>query len=231
LTSSVAIPPRSATVAEFLAKLEATAGDASGRLIFALDATASRQPTWDKACDIQGQMFEATAAIGGLSIQLVFYRGYRECKASRWMTTAAELHRVMRSVSVAGGKTQIERVLTHAINETEKAKVSALIFVGDAMEEDLDRLCHHAGKLGSLGVPLFLFQEGSDPDAAATFKEMARVSLGAYLSFDLASIERLKELLGAIAVYATGGYQALESYAAKQGGEVLRLTSQLRRAP
>jgi hypothetical protein len=204
----------------------------SGRLIFSLDATASREGTWDQACKLQGEMFEATAGLAGpgLEIQLMFYRGYNECKSSRWVGTAAELHQLMRSVHCIGGRTQIERVLTHAINETEKAKVSAVVFVGDAMEEDLDRLCHHAGKLGSLGVPLFIFQEGNDPDAAATFKEMARVSRGAYLSFDLASIERLKELLAAVAVYATGGYAALEVYGRKRGGEVLRLTSQLKRS-
>jgi hypothetical protein len=42
------------------------------RLIFALDATASREPTWDSACRIQGEIFEATAAIGGLDLQLAY---------------------------------------------------------------------------------------------------------------------------------------------------------------
>src|SRR4051812_19297648 len=97
-----------------------------GRLVFALDATASRRPTWDRACRIQGEMFEATAALGGLEIQLVFYRGFAECKASRWMTTAADLHRIMRSVFCVGGETQIERVLLHAIAETRRRKVNAL---------------------------------------------------------------------------------------------------------
>src|SRR5437764_3256697 len=91
-----------------------------GRLIFALDATASREPTWDRACHIQGEMFEATAALGGLDVKLVYYRGFDECKAGRWMASAAELHRVMRSVSCVGGETQIERVLAHALSETRK---------------------------------------------------------------------------------------------------------------
>src|SRR5713101_5360615 len=100
-----------------------------GRLIFALDATASREPSWDRACRIQGEMFEATAALGGLEIQLVFYRGFAECKASRWMTNAADLHRVMRAVFCIGGETQIERVLTHTIGETQRRRVNALVFV------------------------------------------------------------------------------------------------------
>jgi hypothetical protein len=173
-------------------------------------------------------MFEATAGLGGLEIQLVFYRGFSECKASRWMTTAAELHRAMRSVFCVGGETQIERVLAHAVAETGRRRVNALVFVGDAMEENLDRLCGIAGQLGLLGVPIFAFHEGGDPVAGAAFRQIAKLSRGAYLSFNLASADRLKELLGAVAIYAAGGYRALADYGKKRGGEVLRLSSQLR---
>jgi hypothetical protein len=204
-------------------------GGGRGRLIFALDATASREPSWDRACRIQGEMFDATASLGGLEIQLVFYRGFSECKTSRWMATAGELHRAMRAVYCVGGETQIERVLLHAIRETKSRSVQALVFVGDAMEENVDRLCRLAGELGLLGVPIFLFHEGRDPGAARAFREMARLSRGAYLSFDLASADRLKELLAAVAVYAAGGYRALTDYGARKGGEVLLLTRQLRR--
>jgi hypothetical protein len=203
-------------------------GGGRGRLMFALDATASREPTWDRACRIQGEMFEATAALGGLDVKLVYYRGFDECKASRWMANAADLHRAMRAVSCLGGETQIERVLTHAIAENQKQKLGALVFVGDAMEENVDPLCQLAGELGLKGVPIFLFHEGGDPIAAKAFQQMAKLSRGAYLRFDLASADRLKDLLGAVAVYAAGGYRALTAYGKRKGGEVLRLTSQLR---
>ena len=150
----------SAEIADFLDKLKAAppqSGGGRGRLIFALDATASREPTWDRACRIQGEMFEATAALGGLEIQLVFYRGFAECKASRWVTSAAELHRIMSRVHCVGGETQIERVLDHAMIEARKGRVNALVFVGDAVEENPDRLCGRAGELGLLGVPVFVF--------------------------------------------------------------------------
>jgi hypothetical protein len=199
-----------------------------GRLIFAMDATASREASWERACRIQGEMFEATAALGGLDVRLVFYRGFNECKASRWMTGAADLHRAMRAVSCQGGETQIERVLAHAIAETGRRRVGALVFVGDAIEENVDRLCQQAGELGLRGVPVFLFHEGSDRRVAAAFREMARLSHGAYLNFDLASADRLRELLGAVAVYAAGGYRALADYGARTGGAALLLTAQLR---
>jgi len=224
--------PQSGEIAAFLERLKTehpavTAGH--GRLIFALDATASREPSWDHACRIQGEMFETTAALGGLKLQLVFFRGFNECKASRWVNSAADLHRIMRSVRCAGGETQIERVLEHAIREGEKAPIGALVFIGDCMEERADRLCRLATKLGSLNVPVFVFHEGYDPEAEGCFREIARASNGAYLAFDRTGIARLKELLGAIAVYVTGGHAALEAYGAKKGGEVLRLTAQLHR--
>jgi hypothetical protein len=223
---------QTAEIDEFLEELKNPATSPStltGRLIFALDATASRQASWDQACMIQGEMFAATAAIGGLELQLMFYRGYNECKASRWMTSAAELHQAMRMVACAGGNTQIERVLSHAVAETRRHKISALIFVGDCMEERVDQLCHLAGELGFATVPIFVFHEGNDSTAAAAFKQIAGLSGGAYLAFTLANIDRLRELLGAVAVYAAGGFQALESYSAGKTGAVLQLTSRLRR--
>ena len=223
---------QSAEIDAFLRDLQRApavrAGGGRGRLIFALDATASREPTWDRACRIQGEMFEATAALGGLDVKLVYYRGFDECKASRWMTNAADLHRAMCAVSCLGGETQIERVLAHAVAENDKQRVNALVFVGDAMEENVDRLCQLSGELGLKGVPIFLFHEGGDPIAAKAFQQMAKLSRGAYLRFDLASADRLRDLLGAVAVYAAGGYRALTAYSKRKGGEVLRLTSQLR---
>ena len=87
-----------------------------------------------------------------------------------------------------------------------------------------------AGELGRLGVPVFLFQEGHDPIAESAFRQMARLSGGAYLAFDLAGIARLRELLAAVAVYAAGGYQALTAYGEEKGNEVRYLTSQLHRS-
>ena len=229
--------PRSASTAtavaayveQLKAQTQATQVRRTGRLIFALDATASREPTWDQRLPIQGEMFEATAALGGLDLQLVYYRGFNECKASRWLSTAADLHRVMRSVSLRRRRDP-DRAGSRARDPRDpQAKVDALLFIGDAMEEKVDRLCRLAGELGALGVPIFLFHEGYDPDAAAAFRQMATLSRGAYLAFDLAGIARLKELLGAVAIFATGNRAALEAYGQKKGGEVLRLTAQMKR--
>lgn len=207
----------------FLAKLAATPPTGRGRLIFAMDATASREPTWAQACRIQNEMFTATAALGGLDVQLVFYRGFGECKASGWLSNADDLVRRMTAVRCLGGQTQIGKVLGHAAREAAKHKIGALVFVGDCMEEDIDAVCSQAGELGLLGVPAFLFHEGDDPAAARTFQQIAKLTGGAYCRFDASSADQLKRLLGAVAVYVAGGAAALADYG-KRTGVTLQLS-------
>jgi hypothetical protein len=151
-------------------------GGGRGRLIFALDATASRKPTWDRACSVQGEMFLEADRLGGLDVQLVFYRGFGECKASRWVGKAIDLVGLMVKVDCRAGRTQIHRVLQHAINETGKRRVNALVFIGDSCEESIDTLGDLAGRLGLLGVKAFVFHEGSDQTAAYAFQEIARLT-------------------------------------------------------
>ena len=202
-------------------------GQQRGRLMFALDATASREPTWDRACRIQGEMFTETAALGGLDIQLCYYRGFGEFEASPWLSSADALLQRMTGVSCRGGRTQIEKVLRQAIEQTKQKKVQALVFVGDCMEEDVDRLCHLAGELGMLGVPAFLFHEGAEPVAQRAFIEIARLTRGAYCSFDASSAGQLRDLLSAVAVYAAGGQQALQDFSRDRSEVVRKLTRQL----
>src|SRR5436305_600191 len=148
---SGSLTPRSTSsqISEFLAEARKVPAPyaARGRLIFALDATMSRQPTWDMAVLLQAKMFEAAAEIGGLDVQLVYFRGQGECVASRFISQGEGLARIMREITVRGGVTQLRRVLAHARNEAKNAKVGALVFVGDAMEEQADVLSGLAGEL------------------------------------------------------------------------------------
>jgi hypothetical protein len=192
-----------------------------GRLIFALDATMSRQPTWDIACALQAEMFREAGAIGGLDIQLVYYRGFGECRASRWVSDGGQLATLMQKIDCRGGHTQIGKVLSHTRAESNRAKVQALVFVGDAMEESLDDLAAKAGELGLLSVPAFVFQEGDDPIAAQAFREIARLTNGAYCRFSPGSAHELAELLRAVAAYAAGGLKALQSAQPTRGTQML----------
>jgi hypothetical protein len=200
-----------------------------GRLVFALDATMSRQPTWDLACGLQSEMFDEAAAIGGLDVQLVYYRGIAECAASKWVSHPARLAGLMEKIDCRGGHTQIGRVIEHVRKETKSQKINALVFVGDCMEESIDDLCAKAGELGLLGVAAFMFQEGRDPVAERAFKEIARLTNGAWCPFDAGAAHQLRELLRAAAAYAAGGRAALTDLSKRGANEgAVRLLGQMR---
>ena len=228
--SEVAQERSGAEVDAFLKDVRALkpVGSGRGRIIFAMDATMSRQPSWDLALELQGDMFNSVKAVGGLDVQLVYFRGFNECQASKWVGDPDALARLMRQVSCSGGLTQISKVLAHARRESELGKVNALVYVGDCMEEDVDRLARLAGELGMIGMPVFLFQEGRESKAERAFREIARLSRGAYCPFDAGSAKQLRELLTAVAVYAAGGRKALKDFSEEtQSGGALRLLRQL----
>jgi len=211
----------SSQVAEFLSQAKAVTPTPGrrGRLIFALDATMSRQPTWDSAVQIQAEMFEEAGKVGGLEVQLLYYRGFGECRASKWVADTHGLAGLMTGIQVRGGLTQIGKVLAHARKETKRQRVQAMVFVGDAIEEDVDAVCAKAGELGLLGVPVFVFQEGRDPKVEGAFREIARLTRGAYARFDQNAVRELAALLRAVAAYAAGGRKALTD----QGGRKAQL--------
>jgi hypothetical protein len=228
-------PQNSATesdVTEFLTQISKTASPktATGnrRLLFAMDATASRQPMWDRAAKIQGDMFVAADSLGGLSVQLCFFRGFGEFMVSPWLNSSTRLARLMTSVNCRAGQTQIRKVLQHAANENQRNPLAALVYVGDCMEEDVDAVGQAAGELGVFGVPAFMFHEGADPVAGFAFKEIARLTRGAYCAFDSRSADQLRALLRAVAVYAAGGQAALEDLSGRSGGDIKKIAHQIR---
>jgi hypothetical protein len=199
-----------------------------GRLLFAMDATASREPTWDHACAIQGEMFVAADALGGLDVRLGFYRGFDEFKVSRWTSDGRELARLMSAVRCLAGRTQIGKMLRYAGEQRRESRIDAVVFVGDCCEEDVDAVGHEAAQLGLLGLPVFLFQEGEDRTASRLFPQIAKLTRGAYSRFDRSSPDQLKRLLGAVAAYAAGGRSALLKYGRDQGGAAALLTNQMK---
>ncbi len=219
ITRSRDLAPRSAR--------EPESGAGRPRLLFSIDATASRQPTWDVACDIQARMFMSTRDLGGLAVQLCYYRGYGELRASRWLLDETELLRLMSRVRCEGGLTQIGRLLDHGLREHRARAVRGLVFIGDAVEESVDGLCHKAGECGLRELPLFLFQEGGERRVENCFRGMARLSGGAYARFDRRSPAQLADLLGAVASYAAAGTQGLLRHGAAGGAGARLLLEQL----
>ena len=183
-----------------------------GRIILALDITASRESTWEIARELQAKMFREAAPVGHLDVQLVYYRG-EECRASKWVDSGAVLAQLMNRIDCEAGRTQIGRVLQHALRENDKAPIQAVTFIGDAMEEEIEELATKASEFGKKKIPLFIWQEGRDPKVQKAFRLLALKSGGQYFEFDPdrpGAVQRLSSQLGSVARLAVGDMKALE---------------------
>lgn len=219
-------------VARFLADVRASKPPAQksaepNRILFALDATASREPTWDLAMNLHAELFEAAAKTpagrdsADVAVQLVYYRGFNEFHVSPWSASSEDLLRRMTGVVCRGGLTQIQRVLNHALNESRKVRVKAAVLVGDACEEPHAAVTAAAGKLALFKVPFFVFQEGADPMVARVFRDIARITGGAHAPFAPGSAETLRTLFGAVARYAAHGRSGLQGLEHRLAREML----------
>jgi len=212
---------RRSEVENFLAKVKSTPPSVvhgKGRLLFGLDATMSRQPLWDQASQLHAEMFLASTKSAELQVQLAYFRGLMDFQHSAWVEDPKRLIQVMTGIHCQAGRTQISRLLHHILNESRQHKVNAAIYVGDAVEEGEGSLYKLAGQLGLLKTPLFVFQEGYDPEVQQVFAKVARLSGGAWCRFDEGSVEQLRALLGAVTRFAKGGYRALSYYASEHQG-------------
>ena len=184
-----------------------------GRIIFGVDATASRAACWRQTRYMQSDMFFSAEKAGeNLSIQLCYYYG-ATFKFTEWQNDAAVLAAKMSDVHCASGNTQIEKLFTHALEENKKKKINALIFVGDSCEENKGNLIHLARQLGNDGVRLFIFHdEFRDPsddssrnsETAQIFSAITDASEGIGAKFNTGAPDVLRDYLKTIAVYATG---------------------------
>ena len=158
-----------------------------------------------------GEMFEAAGVVGGLSVQLVYFRGIGESRASPFVANARALRDLMVKIDCRGGHTQIRKVLaSRAPRGGEAARGRARLCRRRDGGEPRPA-CQLAGEIGLLGVRAFMFHEGRDAAAERTFREIARLTGGAYLPFNSASAAELRALLSAVATYAAGGIKALEA--------------------
>lgn len=163
---------------------------------------------------LHAELFQAAGSVATaqerVSVQLVYYRGFREFHASRWSVSAAELLDEMTGVQCRGGLTQLHRVLEHAAAEAKRHRIKALMFVGDACEEDADAIADAAGKLALFNLPCFVFQEGNDARARRVFRDIAHITKGAHIPFAAGSADQLRALFGAVAAYAAHGSRGIE---------------------
>lgn len=207
------LPSKLQSVDAFLEKaggIKPPANRTTHRLIFAMDATASRASTWDIACTLHAELFSAVQESGNLAVQLAYFRGINEFRTSDWNMTADSLLQKMLGVKCLGGMTQILHLLSHVKNESSAQPIRALLFIGDCFEECESDALLAAGELAVFGVPIFIFQEGDDPNATRVFGQLTRITHGAHIPFSAGSADELRGLLRAAATFATHGRAGLQ---------------------
>jgi hypothetical protein len=194
-----------------------------GRLLFALDATASRSETWTLASKLQAEMLRSVAR-DTLDLKVAYYRGTK-FGTTKWTSDGESLARAMSKIECITGQTQIKNVLEDALEENAKAHVHAIVLISDAMEENADELCVLASELGDAEVPCFMFHEASDDslhsiEVANTYKQIAKRSGGEYFPFGTgspAAIKKFADTLNAVAALAIGDGSAIAAIARKKG--------------
>ena len=225
-------PNEQSVVDKFIAKKTGRTG--VGRLLFVLDATASRGPTWDMARGLTGDMIREAASVGQLEMQLVFFSGGmdmpRRCAVSEWVTDPVRFVQAMERVRCQSGYTQIAKALEHAVNETVRDRVSATVLIGDMCEaeggDNIDRMAQTAHRLGQLRTRALRLPRGQRPYRGSRLPQIAELSHGAFGRFDAGGAKQLGEMLRAAARFAVGGIGALEGHT--DSGSVL-LLGQLRK--
>ena len=191
---------------------KAITNESRPRLLFAMDATASREASWNVAKEITGAMFEAVP--GALDIALAYHGGGQLREVTPFSSNAKVFLDQVHIVRCTEGVTALNQVLEKA---TQLSGLKALIYIGDCFEEDLSLAMEFAKQLKLRGVRCFMFHDtsssgqGYDVQTAATvFASIAQISGGALLPFDENSPDLVKALLEAIAIYAAQGIKALE---------------------
>lgn len=202
---------------------------AAGRLLVALDLTASRTESLKQARIATAQMLASIKAVGKVAVKMVYFRG-DECRATAWHDDAEKITGAMLSLSCKTGTTQIARVLKLAL--AEKEKLSGVVLVGDHCEDIPDELLHLAATLGGCSIPLFIFHEVVDHDhhalqARPVFEQMAKLSGGVYSEFRPDSGAILRELLSTVAAFSVAGHEGVKQIAQPVTAPARQLQSSL----
>ncbi len=183
------------------------------RLLFRIDATASRRPSWDLARTITAVMFDSLP--DQLDVALTWHASSMLQEITPFASDATRFAEAVRAMHTQAGATRLNAILQEAIGISPH--IRALVYAGDCYEEEVEIAYAQARKLKLLGVKCFFFHDTlSDPNspyvrqAREVFEKIVAITGGMVLSFAPDTPEQMKDPLEAIATYAAGGLKLLE---------------------
>ena len=183
------------------------------RIGFLVDATGSRNKTWERAQGIQSKMFRAAHGIKAIKLRLVHFGGNR-LTTRDWEDDTKSVAAHMAAVRCRAGLTQILEGLQTFIDEAPEDRASAIILIGDYFEECSTQAKITSVRLKDMGIKVYSFIEGNDHTAQTVFRNLAEVTDGRFARFgeDLP----LADLCQGVALLASGGRKALRQLGNKK---------------
>jgi hypothetical protein len=177
------------------------------RLVFAVDATASREPAWEAARQVTDALVKALP--GALDVALAVHGGSRVHTFTGFTADAAALRDRAAGVTCQAGLTRLLPILSASLKQSS---VRVIVYIGDVFEESLTHGRRLADSLGAQGTKLIVLHDTADASArrdAEVFWDLAKRTGGCVLPFDAGAPGRLRNILSAVAVYAVGGEKLL----------------------
>ncbi len=195
--------------------------DSGPRLIFAVDATASREPAWSAARQVTDALVKALP--GALKVALAVHGGGRVHTFTPFTSDPATLRDRAAGVTCQSGLTRLLPILAIGLKQPD---VRVVIYIGDVFEENIDQGRRLTDAMGARGTRLIVLHDTADRGArrdAEVFWDLAKRTGGCVLPFDSHAPGKLRELLSAVAVYAVGGEKLLRDRRADLPGAVALL--------
>lgn len=185
------------------------------RLVFGVDATASREPTWTSAKQITDRMFDAIP--GALDVALAVHGGSQLHTFTEFSADPQAFRAQAARVRCEAGQTQICELLHRAI---EAGGVRVVSYIGDAFEEMPEEAFALADRCKLRGIKVVILADQAGEHALQVFREIAERTGGAVLDFRSGELDLMGEVLEGVAALALGGRKLLAS-SAKPGAKLL----------
>jgi hypothetical protein len=177
------------------------------RLVFAVDATASREPAWAAARQVTDALVKALP--GALDVALAVHGGSRVHTFTAFTNDAKTLRDRAAGVACEAGMTRLLPILAASL---KRPAVRVVVYIGDVFEESVVQGRRLADEMGGKGIKLIVLHDTADASArrdVEVFWDLAKRTGGCVLPFDASASGRLRDLLSAVAVYAVGGEKLL----------------------
>lgn len=189
--------------------------DRRPRLVFAVDATASRSATWASAQTITDRMFDAIP--GALDVALEVHGGGNVHTFTGFSADLHEFRKRASRVRCTSGHTRLVDLMQRTL---DAGGVRVMSYIGDAFEESADEAFELADRFKHFGIKAVILADQADVSTMLIFEEIARRTGGAVLDFRSGDLDLMGEVLAGVAALAVGGRGMLESNSSK-GSQLL----------